>query len=152
MRWSLGSGVLGVAAVAMVGVVACGSSGTNAASGNGGGGAPRVTITQPADGASVRVPFTLKFTSSVTLGPTDSGRDHVHVFADGKTDQYTVVPTTSFEVQNLSPGRHTIGVTLQHADHSPAGANAQITVTVTGTGGAAPSGQPSTGSGGGYGY
>ena len=51
--------------------------------------------------------------------------DHVHVFTDGHTGDYTVVPTTTFQIKTLSPGRHTIGVTLQHADHSPAGAKAQ---------------------------
>ena len=33
----------------------------------------------------------------------------VHVFTDGDTGDYTVVPTTTFQIKNLSPGRHTIG-------------------------------------------
>jgi hypothetical protein len=123
---------------------ACGSGATGAA-----GGEPKLTITSPAPGATVQTPFMLTYESSVALGPPESGRDHVHIFADGKTDQYTVVPTTSFQIKDLTPGRHTIGVTLQHADHSPAGASAQITVNVTG--GGAPAASP-TGDSGGYGY
>jgi hypothetical protein len=37
--------------------------------------------------------------------------EHVHVFTDGHTGDYTVVPTTAFQIKDLSPGRHTIGVT-----------------------------------------
>jgi hypothetical protein len=152
MRWRVGVGSLVVVLAAMIGAAACSSSG---GSGGGGGGQPQLTITEPANGASVQVPFTLKFTSSVQLGPTESGRDHVHVFADGKTDEYTVVPTTTFVVKDLSPGQHKIGVTLQHADHSSAGASAEVTVMVTGAGsGGAPSTQPSSASSSGsrYGY
>ncbi len=124
-------------------VAACGSAGAN--SGGGGSDAPKLTITSPSDGATVQLPIKLTFTSSVPLGPTDSGMDHVHVFTDGHTGDYTVVPTTAFDIKGLSPGRHTIGVTLQHADHSPAGASAQVTVVVAGTGsggGVTPGGSP----------
>ena len=117
--------VIGVLAVA-----ACGSAGANPS----GGGGPKLTITSPSDGANVQLPINLTFTSSVPLGPPDSGMDHVHVFTDGHTGDYTVVPTTASQIKDLSPGRHTIGVTLQHADHSPAGASAQVTVVVSGSG------------------
>jgi hypothetical protein len=115
--------------VGLLAVAACGSAG-----GSSGGSSPKLTITSPSDGANVRLPINLTFTSSVPLGPTDSGMDHVHVFTDGHTGDYTVVPTTTFQIKDLSPGRHTIGVTLQHADHSPAGASAQVTVVVAGAG------------------
>lgn len=131
--------------IALVATAACGSAGANSG-GADSGGSPKLTITSPADGATVALPISLAFTSSVPLGPTDSGMDHVHVFTDGHTGDYTVVPTTTFQIKNLSPGRHTIGVTLQHADHSPAGAKAQVTVVVSGTGsgGATPSSSPTT--------
>jgi hypothetical protein len=41
----------------------------------------------------------------------------------------------SFTVEGLSPGEHTIDVTLQHADHSSAGAEDHVDVTVNGSGG-----------------
>ncbi len=82
--------------------------------------------------------------------PTDSGKDHVHLFIDGKTQNYKVVTSTRTQVSNLSPGKHTIGVTLQHADHSSAGAKpASVTVTVSGGAGGTPS---SSSSPSGYGY
>jgi hypothetical protein len=126
-------------AAAALALAACDSAGANSA-----GGPPKLTITSPSDGATVRLPIDLSFQSSVQLGPTDSGMDHVHVFTDGHTDDYTVVPTTSFQVKSLSPGRHTIGVTLQHADHSPAGASAQVTVNVVAGSGPAPSSSPTS--------
>lgn len=131
-------------ACAVLGLSGCGSN-SEAASGD--RGKPRLVITAPGDGASVGVPLTLKFTSSKEIGPEDSGKDHVHVVIDGKTNDYTVVTSTTYQIKSLPMGRHVIGVTLQHADHSPAGASAQIRVNVTGGG----SSGGSSGSGG-YGY
>lgn len=126
--------------IGMLAVAACGSAGANSES------PAKLTITSPADGSTVPLPINLSFTSNVPLGPPDSGMDHVHVFTDGHTDDYTVVPTTTFQITSLSPGRHTIGVTLQHADHSPAGAKAQVTVVVSGIapGGATPGSSPTS--------
>jgi hypothetical protein len=124
-----------VLTTALLSAAACGAdSSSPGETGSGGGGGPTLTITAPSNGATVTSPFMLTFQSSEQLGKPDTGMDHVHVFADGKTDQYTVVPANSFEVKNLTPGQHKIGVTLQHADHSPAGASAEITVMVTGAG------------------
>jgi hypothetical protein len=134
-----------IAAAALLVATACGSNGSS----SGGSSKPTLKITSPSDGASVTAPFTLTFTSSEPIGPTDSGKDHVHLIVDGKTSNYQVVTSTRTQVRNLSPGKHTIGVTLQHADHSPVGAQAQVIVTVTGGSGATPSSSPSSS---GYGY
>jgi len=53
----------------------------------------------------------------------------------GDADDYTVVGGNEFEISGLSPGEHTVNVTLQHADHSPAGAEDEVEVTVGGAGG-----------------
>ena len=95
---------------------------------------PKVTITSPQNGAAVGSSVPIKFTTSVPIGPLDTGKDHVHVFVDGNTNDFAVITAHQTTVKNLSPGKHTIGVTLQHADHSPAGAQDQVTVTVRGTG------------------
>jgi hypothetical protein len=135
--------------IALLGAAACGQDPANPGTNSGGGGTgPTVTIMSPANGASVNQPFMLQFSTSEKLGKINTGLDHVHVFADGKADQYTVVSTSPFEIKNLTPGQHTIGVTLQHADHSSAGAGAEITVMVTG--GPAPGGAATTDPG--YGY
>lgn len=132
-------------ACTVLGLSGCGSD-SQAASGN--GGRPTLSIQAPSDGANVKLPITLKFTTSEDIGPTDSGKDHVHVFVDGKTNEYTVVTSTTYQIKSLPMGRHVIGVTLQHADHSPAGASAQVNVNVTGG-----SSSDSTGGGnGGYVY
>lgn len=122
---------------AILGVTACGS-GSRAASGGGGtsgaAGGPALVITAPRDGATVRLPVTLTFTSRKAIGPESSGKDHVHLVIDGRTDDYTVVTSTTYQIKSLPAGRHTIGLTLQHADHSSDDASAQVTVDVSGGG------------------
>ncbi len=142
-RWWVGPSF---GAAVLLAVAACGSNGYSGSSS--GGSTPTLKITSPAAGASVTMPFTLTFTSSAQIGPTSSGKDHVHLFVDGQTSSYQVVTSTRTRVKSLSPGKHTIRVTLQHADHSPVGPKAQITVIVTGGSGGTPSSAPT----GGYGY
>jgi hypothetical protein len=131
----------------LVVLAACGSSsGTS-----GSAGSSRLTITSPSDGANVGSSVKVAWTSADRLGPPSSGRNHVHVFVDGHSYDYTVVGGNSFTVTNLSPGEHTIQVTEQHADHTPAGPKAEVQVHVGGTG-STPSPSPTdTGMGGGYG-
>ena len=132
---------------AAVTLSACGSDTGGVATSANNGGDPKVTITSPADGASVQMPFLLKWDSTVPLGPPDTGRDHVHVFVDGNSNDYTVVGGTQFQIKDLSPGKHKIEIALQHADHSPVGPKSATTVTVGGGGT-----RPSTGDFGGGGY
>ena len=118
-------------------------------------GAPTVSITSPANGATVGSNVAVSWDTNERLGPPETGRDHVHVFVDGHSNDYTVVGGNSFTVKGLTPGHHTIDVTLQHADHSSAGAQDQVDVTVSPTGTAPASPAPSTQSGSGgsrYGY
>lgn len=135
--------------ITMLAGAACGYGGTSAVGGSGGAD-PQLAITSPADGTTVRPSFTLTYDTSVELGPTDSGQHHVHVFVDGQTTEYAVVPTNRFRITNLEPGEHTVHATLQHADHSPAGAEDEITLTVGGSGGAGGTSNNGTSPGGGY--
>lgn len=139
-----GAAVAGLAGGLLTG---CGSDST---AGGGSSDSPSLTITSPSAGDTVGGTFTVKWDANVSLGDPDTGRDHVHVFVDGNTDDYSVVGGDSLEVTGLSPGDHTVDVTLQNADHSSAGAEDQVEVTVSGTGGDE---DPSESSGGGgYGY
>jgi len=135
----------------------CGGSSDAASDGQGSGGegaggqqgSSALTITEPKNGANVTLPFTVKYTTTESIGPTDSGKDHVHVFLDGKSDEYTVVTAMSHQIKNAPAGQHEVDVTLQHADHSPVGPTAKITVNVTGGGSG---GDDTGGGGGGYDY
>jgi hypothetical protein len=125
--------ILAVAATAMI-VAACGGPGestTTSSGGDGGNDAGSITIMSPKDGASVTSPFTLKFDAG-DIGPTDSGKDHVHIFVDDEETDYTVVTENTFQIEGLVEGEHTLHVTKQHADHSPTGAEAEVKVNVTG--------------------
>jgi Family of unknown function (DUF6130) len=140
----------GAVAVLAAGLLAgCGES--NASDGSGSGSdSPSLSITSPSEGDTVGGTFTVKWDSSVSLGEPDTGKDHVHVFVDGNANDYTVVGGDSFEVKGLSPGKHTVDVTLQNADHSSAGAEDQVDVTVSSSGGTmSPSESESEDSGGG---
>ena len=138
-----------IGAVALLAATACGSRHSTSPPST--GGTPKLTITSIENGATVTLPFKLVFTAGVPIGQPTSGKDHVHVFVDGRTDQYQVVTSSPYEVTNLPPGQHTIGVTLQHADHSFAGARAQVSVNVSGGSGGTPSSVPSPSTGG-YNY
>jgi hypothetical protein len=97
-------GLVIATAVAAVTLSACGSSsGDVSSSANQ---SEKVTITSPVDGGSVKSPFMLRWDSTVPLGPTDSGKDHVHVYVDGRSNDYTVVGGNHFQVKGLSPGKH----------------------------------------------
>lgn len=95
-----------------------------------------VSVLEPTDRATVTVPFTIKVKSSVPLGPTESGRHHVHIWFDANENDYQVVESDSLQVSNLPAGQHTVHVSLRNANHSPAGADAQTTVVVRGGEGA----------------
>ncbi|MFD7022459.1 hypothetical protein [Promicromonospora sukumoe] len=123
------------------------SGGSGSSSGSGGGGGITLKITSPDDGATVDVPFTVDLSSSVPLGPTESGKHHVHVYFDGEDQQYLVVEGDSVQVTDLPAGEHEIDASLRNADHSAAGVETHIDVTV----GAAGSGGSSDSSTGGMG-
>ncbi|MFI2365422.1 hypothetical protein [Promicromonospora sp. NPDC019610] len=101
--------------------------------GNDSGGAAggmTLEITSPKDGATVETPFTVDLSSSEDLGPTESGKHHVHVYFDGDDQEYLVVEGDSVEVTDLPEGEHEIDASLRNADHSAAGVETQINVTV----------------------
>jgi len=150
---------------AIVLVAATGCGGGTADAGSSGGGdsgssGDKVTIKEPTDGASIDIPFTLNLDSSVTLGTTESGEHHVHLFFDGNDSNYEVVESNSMEISDsspalkgLKPGKHELDISLRNADHSAAGFDTSIMVTVNGTGGGGqdqPTDDGDTGGGGGY--
>ena len=135
------------AGVLLLGAAACGDDDSNDAStGSGdnsssdsssgdGSSSQAIEITSPADGADVEGSgFEVDFASNEDLGPTDTGKHHVHVFFDG-SDDYEVVESDSYTVDEpLDAGEHTIKAALANADHSLTGDEAEITVNVTGDG------------------
>jgi hypothetical protein len=140
------------AAITVAGAGLLAACGANAGAND--GSSPSLTITSPTAGSKVPSSVDVSWDTNVDLGVPDTGLDHVHVFVDGQANDYTVVGSDHFTVQGLTPGEHTIDVTLQHADHSSAGASDQVDVTVTKSGsGSRPSPTPSdTGSSGRYDY
>lgn len=130
-------------------LAAAGCGGESAAEGGG----EDLRIAEPASGATVSTPFTVRVEASVPLGTTESGRQHVHVWLDDNADEYHVVESNQVEIAagTVPPGEHVIHASLRNADHSDAGPTAETTVTVGG-GGGAPAASPTAGDTGGYGY
>src|SRR5215831_1082635 len=121
--------VFATGAAALLTVAACGTSTPTASSGSSGSGGSAAS-SAPAAGAGVTAPFMLKVNSAQALGPTSTGKDHLHVFIDGSTS-YTVMTSDQMKITGLKAGQHNIMVTLQHADHSPVGPKATVNVDVT---------------------
>ena len=141
----------GAVAVLAAGLLAgCGDQSSSGGSSSGSD-SPSVSITSPKEGDTVGSDFMVKWDSNVSLGDPDTGKHHIHIFVDGATSDYTVVGGSEFKVKGLSPGKHTVDITLQNADHSPTGAEDQVDVTVSGSGGSSPS-DSNSGSGGGINY
>jgi hypothetical protein len=128
-------------AVTVVGAGLLAACGSNSSASDGSN--PTLTITSPTANSKVASSVDVSWNTNVQLGEPDTGLDHVHVFVDGQSNDYTVVGSDHFTVTGLTPGDHTIDVTLQHADHSSAGASDQVDVTVTKTGGGTSSPSPS---------
>jgi hypothetical protein len=144
--------------IVLVTATGCGSDTADTGStgsGSSGDSAKTVTIKEPADGATINIPFTLSVDSKMELGTTDSGKNHVHLFFDGDDSKYEVVESTSMEITSkspavagLEPGMHELDISLRNADHSAAGFDTHITVNVGGGGGAQPTDDGGTGGGG----
>ncbi|HEY8527489.1 MAG TPA: hypothetical protein VIL48_21175 [Acidimicrobiales bacterium] len=157
-----------IAGLALIGA-ACGDDDGGSGTASGDGDAMTVSISDPADGATVGRTFDVALDSSVPLGEPETGRHHVHLYYDGNTaeGEYDIVYGTSATVDALDPGEHTIEAVIANPDHSVTDVRDEITVTVgedeggdsgTGTDGSDGTDSPSTttdmGDGGstGYGY
>ncbi|MGS2617873.1 hypothetical protein ACVCAH_25615 [Micromonospora sp. LZ34] len=117
-------------------------TGTNNAA-EGDGSELSVVVVEPASGATVSTPFTVKVDSNVPLGPTESGQHHVHIWFDDNESDYLVVESDTTQIIEALSGQHTMHVSLRNANHSPAGAEATTTITIGTVGDPPP--VPSTG-------
>jgi hypothetical protein len=127
-----------VGAIVLTGAAGCASETAEAGDG-GASAAGKVTISEPAEGESVEIPFAVKLDSSVGLGSTESGRHHVHLYFDGDDSKYEVVESGDVEITDSSPavdglksGEHELTISLRNADHSAAGFETSVTVRVGG--------------------
>jgi hypothetical protein len=147
--------ILAVLSAVALFTAACGGGASDSSgSGGSGGGGMSLQIVEPADGASVNTPFTVRVQSSVPLGTTGSGKHHIHVWFDDKANDYQVVEADHVSVDSgkLGPGQHVIHASLRNANHSAAGAEAEETVMVSAGGAPAPAASPTPTDSGRYGY
>jgi hypothetical protein len=134
--------VVGILVVLVAG--ACSAAGSTGGQGVGGtttdgqaADAATFAVSAPSDGATVTLPFEIRFDSSQPLGAPETGDHHVHVYFDTDTSaaDYDIVYGTSEQVTRpLAPGQHTLIAALANPDHSLAGPTSAITITVGGGG------------------
>lgn len=132
-----------VVAIAVALVLAACSAGASA--GGGDNGNLSLNVVSPADGADVPPGFTIEAESNVPLDTPETGEHHLHFYVDTdiNASDYQIVYGNSAPVEaELTPGEHTIIVSLRNADHSDAGPQQTITVNVTDDAGAGSSGAP----------
>lgn len=131
----------------VVAAAACGADENDASAG--GDDDLALEIVSPTDGAVVGESFEVEVDASVPFGEPVTGRHHWHLYYDGNTTEgeYGIVDDggTTFTVEGLSPGRHTLEAVIANADHSLTDARQEITLDVgEGTGGSGGQDTPTT--------
>jgi hypothetical protein len=124
----------GAAAVLMAMLTACGGSESSAA----GGGDLSLRNVEPVSGATVAVPFTVRVESSAPLGPSESGKHHVHIWFDDNESDYVIVESDVVQITDAPAGQHTMHISLRNANHSPAGKEVTTPLTIGGGAPASP--------------
>jgi len=138
--------VLAFAGLALVTSACASKSGSGSGSGSG---TRSISVTSPANGATVSSPVVLNLAAKgAEIGTPDTGKMHFHIYVDNSS-QYTIAYTTEASVP-VPPGKHTLRIVLAEPNHTETSTTTSITVTVKG-GSSSPSPSPTSG-GGGYGY
>lgn len=118
------------AGVLLLALGACNSSPAAPAAGD-----DKLSILEPASGASVSTPFTVRVKTSEALGTTETGKHHIHIWFDGNEAKYQISYSDTAQVADVPAGAHKMTVSLRNANHSDAGPRVEIPITV-GAGGA----------------
>lgn len=88
---------------------------------------PSVTITAPADGATLDAMEQHKIAYEVVPGPKG---DHTHLYVDGKEVAILRQLKGTRTLGSLSPGKHDICIKVVNKGHTPIGVEQCIGVTV----------------------
>jgi hypothetical protein len=148
------SRLIGAGTVALS-LAACGGSPTTGGSAPAGGGAagPGLSITSPANGATVTGDITVvasvdpSFQLVPAGGSPAANQGHLHVYLDSN---YKVNSTNSYTFHGVPNGSHTIKVEAVQNDHSEFSPPDIQTVTVTVSGSATGGSPPPSSAPGGY--
>jgi hypothetical protein len=130
MRRSLSFLSVLAAATMLIALGACDSADSATPAGD-----EALSILEPASGANVSTPFTVRVKTSEPLGTSESGNHHIHIWFDGNEEEYQISYSDTAQISVVPAGAHKMTVSLRHANHSDAGPRVEIPLTV-GTGGA----------------
>ncbi len=88
---------------------------------------PSVTITAPADGATLDAMEQNKISYDVVPGPKG---DHTHLYVDGKEVAILRELKGSRTLESLAPGKHAICIKVVNKAHTPIGVEKCVNVSV----------------------
>jgi hypothetical protein len=91
-----------------------------------------VTITAPSEGDVVSLPFEITLEASVTLGTSDAGLHHVHVWFGDDLDSYFVVEGNTGQVTSAPDGAQVMHASLRNPDHTDTGAETAVQIVISG--------------------
>jgi hypothetical protein len=91
-----------------------------------------VSVTSPGEDDVVSLPFEVTLEASVTLGTSDAGLHHVHIWFGDALDSYMVVEGNAGEVTSAPQGAHVMHVSLRNADHTDTGAETSVPLVISG--------------------
>ncbi|RJQ47958.1 MAG: hypothetical protein C4528_03850 [Gammaproteobacteria bacterium] len=84
-----------------------------------------VTITAPADGATIKANTETKLEYEISPGARG---DHFHLYIDGKENVVRALKG-SYTLPKFNPGKHTVTLKVVDKGHTPTGLEKTITVT-----------------------
>ncbi len=84
-----------------------------------------ITITSPADGATIKAGTKTELVYEINPGPSG---DHFHIYVNGKEDVVRGLKG-SYTLPKLAAGKHTITIKVVNKGHTPVGIEKTITVT-----------------------
>jgi len=85
-----------------------------------------ITISSPADGATVSSKSKVSISYAAVLGPTG---DHLHLYVDNKRVDVLREIKGSTEIDALSAGKHHVCLTVNTSSHAPTGVETCVDVT-----------------------
>jgi hypothetical protein len=93
---------------------------------------PNLSVTAPAEGEAVTVPFEVSVDSSVELGTIDEQLHHLHIWFGDTSGQPLIVESDTTTVEDAPDGETTMIVQVHTFDHQPASEQVSVPLTVQG--------------------
>lgn len=99
---------------------------------------PALSVTTPADGDAVTVPFEVSVDSNVELGAITEELHHLHVWFGDLSGQPLIIESDTTMIEDAPNGETTMIVQVHTFDHVPASEPVEVSLVVEGGSGGDP--------------